>query len=167
MHRDGGAAKRIFCCPHGVWAGLCGVRETCNGPGTRTPCHLVTSLLPRPLAPEVPGFVLFARMSAQERSPPCVARHPHPGSYPSLQVSPGYRGQHPSWLLPPSSTESCTPGLACAVTSSRIYKAPFWKGGSGRCKGRKTWKEMAQCLLPSQGLCPGPGFWMSELLVAS
>lgn len=50
-------AKRIFCCPLGVRAGLCGVRETCNGPGTRASCHLVTSRLLRPLAPEVPGFV--------------------------------------------------------------------------------------------------------------
>lgn len=55
--RDGGRAKRIFCCPHGVWAGLCGVWETCNGPGTRAPCRLVISLFPRSLAPEVPGFV--------------------------------------------------------------------------------------------------------------
>lgn len=55
--RDGGKAKRIFCCPRGVWAGLCGVWETCNGPGTRAPCRLVISLFPRSLAPEVPGFV--------------------------------------------------------------------------------------------------------------
>lgn len=34
-----------------------GVRETCNGPGTRARCHLVTAWLPRPLASEVPGFV--------------------------------------------------------------------------------------------------------------
>lgn len=31
----------------------------------------------------------------------------------------------------------------------------------------KNWQEMAQCLLPRQGLCPGSGFWKSELLVAS
>lgn len=26
FRRNGGKAKRIFCCPPGVWAGLCGVR---------------------------------------------------------------------------------------------------------------------------------------------
>lgn len=56
-------------------------------------------------------------------------------------------------------------GVRCDLLQN--LQAPFWKGGSGRCKGTKTWKEMAQCLLPSQGLCPGPSFWMSELLVAS
>lgn len=35
---DGGEAMRIFCYQCGVWAGLGGVRETCNGPERpRTP----------------------------------------------------------------------------------------------------------------------------------
>lgn len=72
------------------------MRETCNGPGTRAPCHLVTSQLPGPLAPEVPGFVC-----SNEWPPPGVARRPHPGPFSLPQLPPGWRKQHPSRLYPP------------------------------------------------------------------
>lgn len=40
-----------------LWAGLGGVRETCNGPGTRALCLWVRPQLGWPLAPAIPGFV--------------------------------------------------------------------------------------------------------------
>ena len=79
FHRHGeigvGGAKRVFCCRRGVWAGFSGVRETCNGPGTRAPCHLVTSRLPRPLGTRGSGLCLLEWVASSRcgaASPPWV-----------------------------------------------------------------------------------------------
>lgn len=157
-----GKAKRIFCCPRGVWAGLCGVQETCNGPGTRAPCHLVTSRFPRPLAREVSGFVCSnecpgAVSSRSGAAPPPSALSLAAAPSQAVRTAPVAAASFPSSQI----------GLLPAAPSSRSYEVALWKGGSREVEGGKTWQEMAQFLLPRPGLCPSPRFWSSELLLAA
>lgn len=150
--RDGGKAKRIFCCPHGVWAGLCGVWETCNGPGTRAPCRLVISLFPRSLAPEVPGFVcsndcpgaLSSRCSA---APPPWAL--------SLAAAPSWAVRTASVAAASSPSRQSLPLRGWCLPHPPPESLERRFPGGGRV-GRPGKRRLSACY-PNEGFSPAPG----------
>lgn len=156
LRRDGGKAKRIFCCALGVWAELCGVRETCNGPGTRAPCHLGTSRLSRPLAPEVPGFVC-SNESPGTVSSRCGAVPPAPDPVPRCSSLLAGEG---------SICRGCVPlrhGARHAGASRPLRPPPKSKRSlSGKelsleGKGGKSCKRWPSACYPDKGSGPAPG----------
>lgn len=138
-------------------SGLCSVEcgETCNGPGTPAPCHLVTSRLSRLLAPEVPGFVC-SRECPGTVSSRCGAALPALGSVPRCSSLLAGRGRHLSQLRSPLAQGPPRRGLAPAALSSKIYEVP---PGKGVVPEREGWEDLARddpVLATQTRALPGP-----------